>query len=118
MKNLKKYSYTLLLLIISFLSQLSAEMMDFEINYLNVSVAKVNFTLNEQQLRIKAVSTRITTFLADTIDNTYTVNYRDLFIPVTYSKNINQKKFKENSVTSYQADTAIYKNYIKKFNLF
>nr|HPK41583.1 DUF3108 domain-containing protein [Candidatus Cloacimonadota bacterium] len=84
--------------------------MSFNINYLGVSVAKVNMSVNKDVLLIKAKSTDITNFLSDSIDNTYKITFNDSFLPLTYEKNIIQAKYKEKSITAYNYDNASYKD--------
>lgn len=93
-------------------SSLFAEKMEFSINYLSVSIANVVFYQNEKQINVHANSTKITQFLADTIDNSYIIKYEKEFLPISYQKRINQKKFKEESLTEFRHDYAIYHDLI------
>jgi len=106
---LKKISLVCICLSLA-LCHLIAESMSFNINYLGVSVAKVNMSVNKDVLLIKAKSTDITNFLSDSIDNTYKITFNDSFLPLTYEKNIIQAKYKEKSITAYNYDNASYKD--------
>lgn len=86
--------------------------MGFSINYLSVSVAKVEFYHNEPQIKVFARSTKITQFLADTIENMYQISYRNDFMPVVYTKDINQKKYKEKSTTTITSQLNEYQDHL------
>jgi len=115
MKMLKKNKLLALFLII-ICCYVYGEQMNFDIKYLNISVAKLHFSLHENELMVKAKSTNITSFLTDNIDNLYVVSYRDEYIPVVYKKMIKQEKYKENSTTIYHDNSADYLNTIKNEN--
>ncbi|MCK9330934.1 MAG: DUF3108 domain-containing protein [Candidatus Cloacimonetes bacterium] len=89
---------TLLLLVIL---NLYSEKLYFDIEYVGISVAKVEFEKTNNEIQIKAKSGKLANFFSISFDNRYYIKCDGTFRPIEYTKAINQKKFLENSVIVY-----------------
>jgi hypothetical protein len=88
------------LFLIFFTAFLSAEEIELAIKYLGISVVKVKMTKVNNKLTVHARSTSIAS-IASKIDNLYIIDYTDNYLPVKYTKKINQKKYTEDRETIY-----------------
>jgi hypothetical protein len=84
---------------------LKAETIHFTIDYMGLSVANIRFENERLEegslLTVNASSTRLSSVFAISFDNVYEILSDSLFLPVVYSKNIDQRNFKEISQTMY-----------------
>ena len=97
-------------------SILNAETLTFSIDYLGFSVASVVMTLQDsddiqndidiqKKIAVQAVSSRFTTLLKNTFDNTYTSYIDHNFRPLIYQRGIQQSNFQEEATVEYHFDT-------------
>ena len=56
--------------------------------------------------------------MSEEINNTYEINYSEDYLPLIYKKQINQVKFRENSITTYKQNSATYYDSISKIEDF
>lgn len=99
--NLMKLKIKLtILFLILFTAFLSAEEIELAIKYLGISVVKVKMTNVDNRLSVHARSTSIAS-IASKMDNLYIIDYTDDYLPVKYTKRINQKKYAEDRETIY-----------------
>jgi len=86
-------------------SLLVAETIHFTIDYMGLSVANIQF-VNERLeegslLTVSASSTRLSSVFSISFNNIYEILSDSLFLPVVYSKDIDQRNFREMSQTTY-----------------
>jgi hypothetical protein len=86
---------------------LYGEVYQYKITCLGIRVVDINITNNFNQdsgnLRVKADS-YYTTPIFPTIHNIYITNYVDGFLPTIYEKHVNQKKYFEERVFTYDRE--------------
>ncbi|MBC8414991.1 MAG: DUF3108 domain-containing protein, partial [Candidatus Cloacimonetes bacterium] len=97
-----KIKLTIIFLIL-FIAFLSAEEIELAIKYLGISVVKVKMINVDNRLTVHASSTSIAS-IASKMDNLYIINYTDDYLPVKYTKKINQKKYAEDRETIYNRE--------------
>lgn len=90
---------------------LQSEQLSFSIDYLGISVANVNFDKkysdNHIEILVTAMSSGFTKLFTHSFDNSYKIIANDKYLPKSYKKTINQRNFKENSITNYSYDSLI-----------
>ncbi|MCB5251289.1 MAG: DUF3108 domain-containing protein [Candidatus Cloacimonadales bacterium] len=115
---MKNKDFILIFLFNLLILALSSEEMIFNINYIGIPVSKLEIHDKNNVLKINAKSTTITNFLSEEINNTYEINYSEDYLPLIYKKQINQVKFRENSITTYKQNSATYYDSISKIEDF
>ncbi len=118
-----KYFSVLLLFLFT---SLNAEVMNFDIRYLGLTVVKSTFTFENNSLVVTAKSTGVAKLLKN-MDNKYIAKYPiedSLFLPVYYKKIINQNSYREkrqyfyNRINKRAKRTDFYnKNLNKEYNI-
>ncbi len=87
--------------------QLNAEIYQYKITCLGIRVVDINITNYFNQeiglLRVKADS-YFTTSIFPFIHNTYITRYEDDFLPVSYEKHVDQKKYFEDRICTYNRE--------------
>lgn len=97
MKLVYKLSF---LLFIFFAHHLYSEQYDLAIKYLGISVVNVKISDSNNKLTVKAKATSIASIAAK-MDNLYSIEYIDNYLPIMYAKKINQKDYFEDRITTY-----------------
>ncbi|MDY6915887.1 MAG: DUF3108 domain-containing protein [Candidatus Cloacimonadota bacterium] len=80
--------------------------MELLIRYLGIPVVKVLMHTTEDSVWVHAKSTKLASIAAN-MDNIYTINYQNDFIPKKYRKKIDQKDYSENRITYYDRENMI-----------
>ena len=95
----------IIFLLCAMFSILSAETIKFTIDYMGLSVANVNFVHERESdqniLTVTASSTRLSSVFSVSFNNVYEIMSDSLFLPIVYTKVIDQKNFTEVSRTTY-----------------
>jgi hypothetical protein len=123
MKNLRSSSFIFLILL-SFLSlgNLYGETYQYKITCLGIRVVDINisnyFNKVNGILQVNADSHLITSIFPY-VHNTYLTHYEDGFLPKTYEKHIDQKKYTENRICTYNREnkSAILYDRLKEENI-
>jgi len=92
---------TILLILISL--PLNAEKLDIVIKYLGLNVVNVEMQDSGREISVKAKSTSIAS-IAGGMDNNYSSAYNSNYLPLTYAKIINQKKYQEKRIITYNRE--------------
>jgi hypothetical protein len=81
-------------------SALKAEQFEVDIKYLGIPAVRVKIVHTDSTISIKAKSSKFAS-IASKMDNSYDVEYRDLHLPYTYRKEIDQRDYQEDRLTTY-----------------
>lgn len=81
----------------------SAEKIELSIRYLGIPMVNVSMKTTSDSLQVQANSTKLAS-LAANMNNSYHIQYRDDFLPISYKKNIEQKNYREYRITTYDRE--------------
>lgn len=114
-----KVTLSLIIYFLVMINLFSTEKLYFSIDYVGFSVANIEFIHNQNNITIKAKSSRLSNFFSVSFDNVYNIEVDSVFRPVSYFKEVNQKNFQENAVHLYDFESlrAEYNCRINNINL-